>query len=163
VNEFVLSKEGFQELMAAVLKADPNFRVKIRGRGYSMIPFIKDQGDILLRAVDPAQGIKFGDIVAVSNRGSGKIVVHRVIRSKGGRYQTKGDNNPYVDNWSDAKDIIAQANEIRQKLGWFYYTGIRWQNILIAMASRTGILNRVLYPGYLYLRNRVNECRIVTT
>jgi signal peptidase I len=154
MREFVLTGETFEYLMSSVLNAGQGYRVKVRGRGYSMIPFIKDNDAVMLKPVDPLRGIKFGDIVAVSSRNKGKIVIHRIIGSKKGRYQTKGDNNLKADAWCTINDIIGMVNNIKNN-GWIPYACAHWQNVIIAIGSKTGLLNRILYPGYLYLRNLV--------
>jgi signal peptidase I len=154
VSEFVLTGKALQHLMSSVLNAGRDFRVKVKGRGYSMIPFIKDNDAVMLKSVDRQRGIKFGDVVAVSDRRKGKIVIHRIIRSQKGRYQTKGDNNLKADAWCTINDIIGTVNEIKSN-GWIPYHCRHWQNVIIAVASKTGVLNRILYPGYLYLRNLV--------
>jgi len=154
VNEFILTGKAFQYLMASILCADPRHRVRIRGRGFSMVPFIKDNGAIILKPVDRYRGIKFGDIVAVSDRRKTRIVIHRVIRLRNGRYQTKGDSNFMPDPWCAVDDIVGIV-DIVESNGWIPYTCASWQNILIALASRTGVLNRLIYPGFIHLKNMI--------
>jgi len=147
--------------MASVLGSGLDYRVKVRGRGFSMIPFIKDNDAVMLRPVDHQRGIKFGDVVAVSGGDEGKIVIHRVIRSKKGRYQTKGDSNLRADAWCTIDNIVGRVDAViagecqDDRCIPNHYK--QWQNVIIAIASKTGFLNRILYPGYLYLRNLVKR------
>lgn len=151
---FILTGEGFRELMAAILSSGPDYRVRVRGRGFSMVPFIKDNDAVMLKPIDHQRGIKFGDVVAVSSRDKERIVIHRIIRSKKGRYQTKGDSNPKADAWCSINCVIGIVCDIDNK-GWIPYHCTHWQNVIIAVASKTGLLNRIIYPGYIYLRNLV--------
>lgn len=152
MSEFVLTGKALQRLLTSIIRDDSGYRVRVRGRGFSMIPFIKNNDAVVLKPVNSLRGIKFGDIVAVSNREKTRAVIHRVIRSRNGRYQTKGDGNAIPDPWCTVDDIIGTVDNI-EKTGWIPYTGSRWQNILIAIASRTGIFTRLIYPGFIYFRN----------
>lgn len=152
MKEFALTGEGFQSLMASLLKAGPDYRVKVRGRGYSMVPFIKDKDAVFLQAVDRRQGVSLGDVVAVSGADKRRIVIHRVVRIKNGRYQTKGDNNPRADSWCTIDDIIGIVHKIESS-GWVAACYRPWQNAAIAIASKTGLLNRVIYPSLIFFRN----------
>ena len=154
MSEFILTGKAFQHLIASILGADSGYRVRVRGRGFSMIPFIKDNNALTLKPIDPHRGIKFGDIVAVSNKEKNRAVIHRVIRSRNGRYQTKGDGNFRPDPWCTIEDVIGTVDHI-EKSGWIPYTCTRWQNIVIAIASRTGVLTRLIYPGFTHMRNLV--------
>lgn len=158
---FILTGEGVRELMAAILRAGRDYRVRVRGRGFSMIPFIKDNDAVMLKPVDLRRGIKFGDVVAVSSGNKGKIVVHRIIRLKRGCCQTKGDNNLKADPWCTIAHIIGVVDEIiagEMPYGrWLPHHLKHWQNVMIAIASRTGLLNRILYPGYLCLKKWVTS------
>lgn len=154
MSEFVLTGKALQHLMASILDAGSGHRVRVRGRGFSMIPFVKDNSAVILKRVNRHRGIKFGDIVAVSNREKTRALIHRVIRSKGDRYQTKGDGNKNPDPWCEVDDIIGTVDAV-ENTGWIPYNNARWQNVLIAIASRTGVLTRMIYPGFTRLRNLI--------
>lgn len=154
MSQFVLTGKVMQRLMASTLDSGSGQRIRVRGRGFSMIPFIRDNCTVILKPVDQQRGIKFGDIVAVSNRKKNRAIIHRVIRSRNRRYQTKGDSNHRPDPWCATEDIIGMVENIEID-HWLPYTGTRWQNILVAVASRTGILTRLIYPGYFHLKSLV--------
>jgi hypothetical protein len=117
-----------------------------------MIPFIKDDSALILRPIDPQRGIRLGDIVAVPNRKKTRIIVHRVIRVKKAFCQTKGDNCLAPDRWCPIDDIVGVVDAI-DNTGWIPYRCRPWQNVIIAIASKTGVLNRLIYPGFIHLRN----------
>lgn len=152
MSEFILTGEGFQRLMTSVFNAGPAYRVKIRCRGYSMTPFIKDNDAVVFRSIDRRRGVKFGDIVAVVDRNRSKVVVHRIIRKKNGRFQTKGDNCLDADAWCSIENIIGVVDKI-QNNGWIPYHCTPWQNAVIAVASKTRVLNRLIYPGFFHIKN----------
>ncbi len=152
MSEFILTGKAFQHLITSIIGADSVYRIRVRGRGFSMIPFIKSRDAVILKPVDHHRGIKFGDIVAVSNREKTRAVIHRVIRSRNRCYQTKGDSNAISDSWCTIDDIIGMVDHI-ERTGWIPYTCSRWQNTLIAIASRTGIFTRLIYPGFIYFRD----------
>lgn len=160
MKEFVLKGEELQYLMASVLNAGPESRVKVRGRGYSMAPFIKDHSAIMLRPVDQKRRARLGDIVAVPSPKKTKIIVHRIIRLNNGYCQTKGDNCLKADEWFSIDSIIGIVDEI-EKTGWIPYHCKPWQNVIIAVASKTGVLNRLLYPGFVYMRNLMGYNRVI--
>ena len=154
MRDFILTGTGLQLLMSSILRKGSNYRVKVIGQGYSMSPFIKNNDTIILKSVNPIKKIKFGDIVAVSNSKKDKLVIHRIIRMKNGQFQTKGDNNPDADPWCTKDDIIGIVDEIIADSGSSYRC-THWQNILIAFASKTGLLNHIIYPGYQTFRNLI--------
>jgi signal peptidase I len=121
-----------------------------------MSPFIKDNDAVMLKPVDHRRGVKLGDVVAVlrSSSNGGKLVIHRIIRSKKGRYQTKGDNNAMADAWCSVHNIVGMVYDIKNN-GWIPYHCVRWQNVMIAIASKTGLLSRMICPGYIFLRNLI--------
>ena len=151
MRELVLAGKGLTDLVSSILAGRPDHRVRMNCRGHSMAPFIRDNDTVILKPVDQHHGIRFGDIVAVTVGNKQKFIIHRVIRLKNGFFQTKGDNNKTADTWCPSSDIIAIVDGIggHSRLPYQY---ARWQKVIIAFASKTGILNRVLLPIYSYFR-----------
>lgn len=144
MKEFNLSGEDLYGLMESVLNFGPTYRVKVKAKGNSMSPFLKHHSVIVLKPVDTTKKIRFGDIVAVSNKKKNFIIIHRVIGLKKGLYLLKGDNNYSIDGWFDKKDILGIIDEI-QGNGFINCKSI-WQNTIIAIGSRTGFFNWILFP-----------------
>lgn len=152
--EYRLTGGNFRSLMESFLIQNSVYRVKVRGRGYSMSPFIKDDGILILRPVCGRSGIKFGDVVAVPDYNDGKILIHRVIGSGNGQIQLKGDNNREADGWYPKSAVIGIVDEI-QGNGRIPYSGRHWQNVVIAVGSKTGLLTYFLSPAFRFVRNWV--------
>ena len=87
-NELSLSGAAVAKLLKAVIEKGKPF--KFKARGWSMAPFIRD-GDILTLSPSLVPLIQKGDVVGVIDPGTKKLMVHRVVGMKNGRYQVKGD------------------------------------------------------------------------
>ena len=88
-GELLLSKEALKDLVRAVLEKKVPFR--IRAKGFSMSPVIKD-GDVIVITplMDDQPGC--GEVVAFLNVPNGTVAVHRVIKRSAGHYLIRGDN-----------------------------------------------------------------------
>ena len=75
--------------------------------GSSMAPSLH-AGD--LAVIRSQERVENGDVVLYHHPGLGVHVLHRVVRSSGGRYVVKGDNNDFLD------DVRPTADEIEGKL-----------------------------------------------
>jgi signal peptidase I len=139
--------------MKFFLHENSNYRVRVRGRGTSMDPFIKDNELLVVSSINNQRGIKYGDIV-VANNENGYFLVHRVIGLKNGRYRLKGDNNYQADGWFSKTAIVGIIEEIYKKSG-IRHCMKRWQNAIIAFASLTGFLTFFLSPLFRFVRNQV--------
>ncbi len=114
--------------------------MKIQCRGGSMSPFIRNEASVTLRPLDENRSLKNGDIVAAAIRDKRRVIVHRIIKVTASGYLIKGDNNTTIDGWFCRKDILGVVEKVESKNG-FGYSPKRWQNIFIALASRTNILH----------------------
>ena len=78
--------------------------VRVRARGASMRPWVRDGDVVLLRAGAP----RVGDIVLLRLGDFG--LIHRVVaRRRDGRLCVAGDALPRSDGWFHADDILAVA------------------------------------------------------
>nr|WP_279615074.1 S24/S26 family peptidase [Desulfospira joergensenii] len=136
--------------MDAVLAADPSNRVKVKGHGLSMSPFIRDHNVIVLKPNTSDTQIKFGDIVAIFNKDQTRILIHRVIGKNKNRILIKGDNNIRPDGWYSKQDVLGIVDGIIGKGLIFKYTPL--VNIPAAIGSRTGLFNRILFPVLKHLK-----------
>lgn len=71
----------------------------------SMVPVLSTSDLVLFQAVDTSQ-VKSGDIVLFTPPGAYYMVVHRVTSVADGYIRTKGDNNPYPDDWVLTKNDL---------------------------------------------------------
>ena len=88
-NELLLSGAAVTCLLTAVIERDKPF--KFKARGWSMSPFIRD-GDILTLSPPLISFPQKGDVLCVLDPGTDKLVVHRVVGMKNGKYRIKGDS-----------------------------------------------------------------------
>jgi len=132
--EFPLPGDSLSELMRQVLAKGKPFRFK--ARGLSMSPFIKD-GDVL--TVTPlATAPRTGDVAAFLHPATGRLVVHRLVRKRAGRYQFKGDNADEVEHGLPIERIVGLVTSVERdglELGLRRRAGRT-----VAGLSRTGLL-----------------------
>ena len=144
VREIELSGSSLAALMQAVLERNASFR--FRAAGSSMTPFIRDR-DVV--TVYPKAGcrIRPGDVVAAVHPQTGKLIVHRVVADKGTALVIKGDNCLVPDGRVEMKQILGVVQAVTRdgKRRWF---GAGTEKRLVAWASQSGILNRLLLPGF---------------
>jgi signal peptidase I len=110
-SEQLLPSRAIVELICAVLDKGADFR--LRAKGLSMYPFIRDRDIVTLAAVD-SQKIRTGDVVAVAHPVEGKLIIHRTIRIKNGLVKIKGDNNLMSDGWIRREKILAKVVRVQR-------------------------------------------------
>lgn len=134
-----LSSEDLYELMGSFLQDGIQCSMKIQCMGYSMSPFIRNESTLTLKPLPKTQSLRNGDIVATALHDQKRIIIHRIVKSSSPQYLIKGDNNKTTDGWFNKKNIIGIVEKIENKNG-FSYRPKRWQNRIIALASRTNLL-----------------------
>ncbi len=154
-NELTLDSKSFCQLLDTATKNKHVKKIIVKGHGGSMAPFIKNKDLMTIKVIDDSIHVKKGDVVAVSDKGSNKIIVHRVIGSKNSLFQTKGDNNSMTDGWFQKDLIIGIIIKIQRHSGKTYYPK-RWYGLIIAFLSKTLILNTVLLPVARYFKKSVS-------
>lgn len=143
LNEISLSGGHLAGLMQAVLEKNACFRFK--ARGHSMTPFIRD-GDVITLAPAGGRRVGAGDVAAVVNGTTGSVIVHRIVGRKGAEFLIKGDNCRLPDGGFAPDRILGVARLVERdgRAAWFASGP---EKRLVAVLSRTGILNRILLPG----------------
>jgi len=93
-------------LLDAALDAGP---LALSVRGVSMRPWLRAGDAVLLvrRAPRP------GDVALV--RVSGRLVLHRLVRRRGGRWLVRGDARPCADGWVGPEAVLAVATGRRRR------------------------------------------------
>lgn len=152
MRELRLSSRNLHLLMGSVLDHKLVQKMRIKASGYSMSPFIRNGQIITIKPIVNKK-ILFGDIVvAVIQKKREKILVHRVIGKKNKQYLLKGDNLDTDDGWHHEKQIFALIDLAKDKK---YRAFQNIQNALIALGSKTGMLNKILLPVSRFIWKRM--------
>lgn len=78
--------------------------ISIKGFAQSMIPAILPGEVIHIAPVGDRARLRVGDVAVF--RWGDIFIAHRILRIRGGRALTKGDNNPLCDPWVPLADIV---------------------------------------------------------
>jgi signal peptidase I len=146
-DELSLSSRQLEELMRGVLGKEASFR--FRCMGFSMSPFIKD-GDVLTIAPLQWSSPGFGEVVVFSHPITNKLVIHRVIKKKGGTYLTMGDNIPEPDGFIANANILGRVIKVERN-GAKFLLGLGPERLLIAFMTRWRLLT-LLDPLWRFVR-----------
>lgn len=117
--------------------------VEVPVTGDSMSPFIRDL-DVVTLVPLGHEPPRRGDVVAFP-RPDGRLVIHRVVASAGGRLRTRGDAAGLADGWIDAEILIGRVEKIERR-GRRVRLGLGAERALIALLSRAGLLAPLLRP-----------------
>ena len=124
------------QLLSAVLEKGVPFR--FRANGFSMSPFIRD-GDVV--TISPLFDLtpRLGDVVAVIQPGTGRLVLHRVVGKKSSSYIIKGDNLSEEDGLVSPENILGFVTKVERK-GERVGVGFGPERILVGMLNQKGLL-----------------------
>ena len=111
-KELSLSGEAMTGLLQAVL--DKRAPFKFKARGFSMLPFIKND-DVVTISPLIDHSIGFGKSVVFIDPQTGKLVIHRVVGQKGSYYFIKGDSVTNVDGFIPEKNILGIVTKVERK------------------------------------------------
>ncbi len=138
-NEF--PNEIILELLIETLSRGKKFR--FTAKGWSMFPFIKD-GDTLTISPLSEMSISIGKVVAFKQTKPERLIIHRIVRKKGGLFLLKADNSLVSDDgWINAQDLIGTLSIIERN-GKRVRCGLGLECYLIAYLSRLGLLSRII-------------------
>lgn len=126
-----LSGEALRELLESVLERGIPFR--IRARGFSMSPFIKNN-DVITISPLVSNALNTGDVVAFVHPETGKVCVHRLVKKKGNHYFIRGDNVPFPDGLIPRDQILGIVSQTVRK-GKRVHWGFGPERRVIALAS----------------------------
>jgi hypothetical protein len=136
-NELSLSGNAAAELLKASMERGKPF--KFKAGGWSMAPFIKD-GDILTLSPVLASLIQKGDVVGVIDPGTKKLMVHRVVAMKNGKYRVKGDGADKEDpGYFGLSGICGHVTQVERD-GKQVRFGLGPERSSIAVLSRVPVL-----------------------
>lgn len=109
-NETVrINNETYFALVKQRLDAGDQVWIPIVGK--SMLPFLRERDEVLLRTVEPAE-VNVGDIVLA--HWAQRYLLHRVVRKKAGCLWLAGDNNLVQLEKIVSADLIALLVEARR-------------------------------------------------
>lgn len=123
-------------------------RVKLQARGWSMLPMIWNDRDNLILAPIDRDKLSVGQIV-FAQTGSGRYIVHRIVRIVGTRVELRGDGNPYQEEYVHPQTIIGELVAVERK-GKLLKKGDCLWTMTERLWPRSGNLRRVLL--YVYKR-----------
>ncbi|MBD3413771.1 MAG: hypothetical protein GF421_04970 [Candidatus Aminicenantes bacterium] len=139
-NQVSLEGDSLKALLKDVLKKGKKFR--FQSKGFSMNPFIRNE-DVLTLAPLSEEQAEVGDVVACAHPGSGKLIVHRIVRKKGRFYVIKGDNALKSDGQIPTKSIYGRVIKIERK-GKRITFSLGPEKQAVALVSRDMLGRRVL-------------------
>jgi hypothetical protein len=157
-RDLLIPEEITVELIRSAFAKGAHFRFKVKG--FSMSPFIRDDDIITLSPVclSPAG---LGKTVACLSPFNNKLLVHRVVGRKRGRYLIKGDNAHAPDFFTDQSHILGCVTAIERK-NRPVSLGLGPERITIVYLSRMGVFSLISFlwkmaPGFL---RRFIKCRV---
>lgn len=148
---YALSGAGLQALMSAALARGASFR--FTARGCSMDPFVRD-GDVLTVGV-AARRPRVGDIVAVRDPATGRLLVHRVVAHVSPGLLVRGDGTGQADGVFGPAGVLGVVVGVERR-GQVVRLGRGPERRAIALLSRGGALRPLVAAGrrLLALRRR---------
>jgi hypothetical protein len=129
--------------------------VRLRVTGGSMSPFIRT-GDLVTIQPRSKTPFRIGDVVAVKIA-TGKLVVHRVVRTTVDHFVTRGDATSQSD--PPVTMVLGPVSTVERK-GRRVRLGLGPERRLIAILSRTGLLRLLLRPVRFIVRTIKAACHI---
>jgi signal peptidase I len=109
-----------------------------------MSPFIKD-GDVITVSPMLHSSPGLGDVVAFTQKETGRLLIHRVIGKKGESYLTRGDNAPEGDDFIHEANILGCVTMVKRKKREVFL-GLGPEKFLIALLTRKGLFLSFFHP-----------------
>ncbi|WP_313264729.1 S24 family peptidase [Sphingobacterium sp.] len=129
----VISNEDYFAEVQRILREGKEVRIRVKGN--SMCPFIRDGDTVLLRAYQ-GQSLALGSNILAKDKD--KFVFHRFVGKKNDLYILAGDGNLVLREYVAAIDIIAIAYMHYPQVGgealdidrpWARVRGLGWYHI----------------------------------
>lgn len=137
IESFYLSGRLLLETMEAVLEKGYPFR--FCAKGWSMAPFIRDGDSITISSLQDRLP-QFGEIIAFEHPELAKLVVHRIVGKKNGKYILRGDS--IIGKSSDvvSPDLFLGHVTAIERNGRKMGLGLGNERYLIGLLSRMDML-----------------------
>lgn len=133
----------FQELRARI---NEGRQVRIRAKGWSMLPLIWDDRDVIVLGPLAPDSIRVGRIV-LAQLGTGRYVVHRITSIKGSRLTLRGDGNPYQEEYVHEDKVLAELVTVTRNGRDYTARDIQWKLTTWFWPSN-GFIRRVILFFY---------------
>lgn len=117
--------------------------VKIRAKGRSMTPLIRDGKDALVLKALEDQSIRIGSIVL--GLFEGRYVVHRITQISGDSIRLRGDGNPYQVEDMSRSDILAELVAFERNGKLYDAHSLRWKVYQYLWPSNAFLRRALLY------------------
>lgn len=111
----------FEDIRAQISNGKP---VHIKAKGNSMLPFIKNEKDIII--LNPVDGIVKKGMLVLARTANDSYVIHRVIRTDQERIILKGDGNIITEEVCTKEDIIAKVAAVIHNKRMIKENGFIW-------------------------------------
>lgn len=146
----------FQELRTRI---NEGRQVRIRAKGWSMLPLIWDDRDVIVLGPLTERSIQVGRIV-LAQLGTGRYVVHRITAIKGSRLTLRGDGNPYQEEYVHVDKVLGELVKVTRDGQDYSPQDIQWRLTTWLWPSH-GFLRRVILFFYrrLVVRPSTNKPR----
>ena len=137
-THIVANKVLLTEVCNALLEGK---KVRLRSRGDSMRPFIRDVVDVIILA--PVGRLRKGNIVLARIDGD-NFVIHRIVNFSKDKVILAGDANLFVEEICDRKEVYGIAEGILRD--GKEYSLISYKSVLLAYVWRLTLpLRRLTY------------------
>ena len=121
-----------------------------------MTPFIRDGDKLILKPTSQVQP-SVGKVVAFINQKDEKLIIHRIIAKKSGRFLIKSDYSSLSnDGWIDESHIMGCVSGVRRGDREITF-GLGVERYFIALLSRMGWLTRVAYTINKLLKRKKSD------
>ncbi len=117
-------------------------RVRIRVKGNSMRPFLRDGRDTAILAPLPARELRKGMLLLFRYRG--RVVLHRLRHTGHGHLTAAGDGNYRASEYPAREDVIGYAEAIEKNGRIIKYPSLRWRMLSAMSLTRAAIRRTVL-------------------
>ena len=124
-------------LVGSTLDAGSEVRFPVDGR--SMLPFIRPGDVVCLRPLRDGEP-SLGDVVAMRGMPGGGLLVHRVVRRRGGLYLLRGDNTTADNGEHGRGQILGVVRSVERNGRNVPFGAGRWR-ALVVLAVRPGAVN----------------------
>lgn len=131
-REISFSGNDLIEVMRVIFVRGNNFRFKVTG--FSMFPFVRNE-DIVTIAPKGKLAFSLGRVVAFVHPVSKKLVVHRIVGKRQGRYLIKGDNILDIDGLVSYDFILGYVVKVERD-GKKVFLGLGVERFFIAFCNR---------------------------
>jgi hypothetical protein len=131
-GELSISNASQLELLLAMKERGVSLKTMVRG--FSMTPFIRNL-DVLTIAPLGNHRLRLGDVVAFKHPDTGRLALHRIIRSTASGWLVKGDNSRKPDSEVPSNLILGCVTRVERR-GRRVRFGLGPERSAIALLSR---------------------------